>query len=135
MEGLAQVLAIATDTIINSSTEQIFSFSLSLSLDRKVVFILKEWTPFFLFFCLFRPTKVDFSTHESLFFGHESLFSGHESPISGHESPISDTQNPHFRHTHRRENGFCHSARFAESPYIVIGEVGGDSATTRRMTS
>jgi hypothetical protein len=95
-----------------------------------------------LFFCLFRPTKVDFSTHESLFFGHESLFSGHESPISGHESrfsghesPISDTQNPHFRHTHRRKNGFCHSARFAESPYIVIGEVGGDSATTRRMTS
>ena len=34
----------------------------------------------------FRHTKVDFMTHESLFFGHKSLFFGHESLFFGHES-------------------------------------------------
>ena len=54
---------------------------------------------------LFRPTKVDFLTHESLFsghespfFGHESLFSDHESLFSDHESLFSDHESPFSGH-------------------------------------
>ena len=47
---------------------------------------------------LFRPTKVDFLTHESLFFGHESPIFGHESLFFGHESRFSVHESLFFGH-------------------------------------